>query len=222
MKFDIITIFPHLIRQYFSEGVIARASQAGILSIRAHDLRDWSEDKHKTVDAPPFGGGPGMVMKVEPLYKAVQQLTTNNLPQKTKIILMSPRGKKFNQKKAKKYSALDNLIIICGRYEGIDERVMCYVADEVISIGDYVLSGGEIAALAIIEATARLIPGVLGNEGSPEQGLFPQYTRPEVFITNEGEKWCAPKLLLSGNHKLIEEWRRKHSAKRVIHYEEAS
>ncbi len=216
MKFDIITIFPDIIREYFSEGVIARANEAGIISIRGHNVRDWTEDRHKTVDAPPFGGGPGMVMKIEPLYRAVQEFKTQN--PKSKIILTSPRGKPFTQKKAKEYSVLDQLIIICGRYEGIDERVSTHVADEVISIGDYVLSGGEIAALAIVEATARLIPGVLGNEESPDHDLFPEYTRPEVFITDDGKKLRVPKILLSGNHKLIDEWRKRKTKKKLDKY----
>ena len=209
MRFDIITIFPEIIDSYFSEGVIARAKGKGTLSLTCHNLRDFTDDPHRTVDARPFGGGPGMVMKIEPIYRAVTALKSQTSI--SNVILTSPRGKKFTQEKAQEYSKLDQLIIICGRYEGVDERVGRYVADEVISIGDFVLSGGEIAALAIIEATARLIPGVLGNEESPAHGLFPQYTRPEVFETDEGKKISVPKILLNGNHKLIDTWRKKRS-----------
>lgn len=232
MKFDIITIFPSLIDAYFSEGVVARAKEKGLLSIRAHNLRDWTSDLHKTVDGRPFGGGPGMVLKFDPIYKSVQTLkskvtsersegarldsqsserrATKGEREKLKVILTSVRGKRFTQKKAEEYSKLDKLIIICGRYEGVDERIAKYIADESISIGDYVLSGGEIPALAIIEATARLIPEVLGNEESPANALFPQYTRPEVFTSAEGKTWNVPKVLLTGNHKEIEAWRKKH------------
>jgi len=229
MRFDIITIFPKLIDAYFSEGVIARGRETGLLELTAHDLRDWTNDKHRTVDSRPFGGGPGMVMKVEPIYKVVNSIKseirnpkseTNPNDQnpklktqnsKLKTLLTSPRGKKFTQKKAQEYSRLDGLIIICGRYEGIDERVVEHIADEVVSIGDYVLSGGELAAMAIVEATARLIPGVLGNEESPQAALVPTYTRPEIFVDDNGNEWRVPPLLLEGNHKAIEEWRAKNT-----------
>ncbi len=213
ITFDVITIFPDLIESYFSEGVISRAAKAGIIEVKAHDLRQWTEDKHKTVDGKPFSGGPGMVLKIEPIYKAVQSLISKIEDKKSKILLTSARGKKFTQSKAKEYTKVDQLIIICGRYEGVDERVAKYIVDESISLGDYVLSGGELAALAVIEATARLVPGVLGNEESSENALFPQYTRPEVFTTIEGKKLSVPKVLLSGNHKEIQEWRRKHARK---------
>lgn len=213
IRFDVITIFPNLIESYFSEGVVSRGAKAGMIAIQAHDLRQWTEDKHKTVDGKPFSGGPGMVLKIEPIDKAIQELKAKSYKLKSKVILTSARGKRFTQKKAKEYSMLDQLIIICGRYEGVDERVAKYIVDESVSLGDFVLSGGEIAALAVIEATARLVPGVLGNEESPENALFPQYTRPEVFTTSEGKKWRVPKVLLSGNHKEIEEWHRRHSRK---------
>ncbi|MBI3335604.1 MAG: tRNA (guanosine(37)-N1)-methyltransferase TrmD [Candidatus Portnoybacteria bacterium] len=213
IRFNVITIFPELIDAYFSQGVIARAKGEGtIIRINAHNLRDWTEDAHKTVDDSPFGGGPGMILKFEPIYKAVSNLRKFKVQSsKFKVVLTSARGKKFTQKKAQEYSKLDQLIIICGRYEGVDERVAGYIADESISIGDFVLSGGELGAMVIIEAVARLIPGVLGNEASPSQALFPQYTRPEVFKSEDGKEWKVPKILLSGNHRVITEWRKKHS-----------
>lgn len=213
MRFDVITIFPSIIESYMKEGVIGKAVQKGVISVQAHNLRDWTRDRHKTVDARPFGGGPGMVMKIEPIYEAVSDLrpTTNDQRPKTRILLTSARGKKFTQKKAQELSKLDQIIIICGRYEGVDERVAKYIADESFSLGNFVLSGGELAALTLIDATARLVPGVLGNQESPENPLFPQYTRPEVFTTKEGKKLKVPKLLVTGHHKNIEEWKRKTS-----------
>jgi len=209
MRFDVITIFPDMITSAFKEGVIARANASGIIAINAHNLRDWTHDRHKTVDDRPFSGGPGMVMKIEPIYEAVSRLQTTNYKLQTKVILTSARGKLFTQKKAQEYSKIDQLIIICGRYEGVDERVAKHIADESISLGNFVLSGGELAALAIIDATARLVPGVLGNQESPENALFPQYTRPEVFTTKEGKKLKVPQILLTGHHKNIDQWKAK-------------
>lgn len=216
MKFDIVTIFPSVAEAYFSEGVIARAREAGIISLNAYNLRDWAVDKHKTVDERPFGGGPGMVLKLEPIYRAVRELKSQGskvktTTQKSKVILTSARGKRFTQEKAREYSKLDQLIIICGRYEGVDERVAEYIADESISVGDYVLSGGELAAMSMVDAVARLVPGVLGNEESPENALFPQYTRPEEFSPNGKEKWTVPDVLLTGDHKRIKQWRQEHT-----------
>jgi len=210
MRFSIITIFPKIVEAYFSEGLIARAKAKGVLSLTIHDLRQWANDRHRTVDRRPFGGGPGMVMSVEPIFKAVAELKTREGKKKLKVVLTSPRGKKFSQKKAEKYSKLDGLIIICGRYEGVDERVAEHIADESISIGDYVLSGGELAAMVIVEATARLVPGVLGNAQSSRWLLTPCYTRPEIFLDEKGNEWRVPSLLLTGKHKAIEEWRRKN------------
>jgi tRNA (guanine37-N1)-methyltransferase len=198
-------------------------------------LRKWTSDKHKTVDDTPYGGGAGMVMKVEPIYKAIKTIKQkNNKAKKQKTILLSAKGRKWNQQRVKKYFKLDNIILICGRYEGVDERVKKFI-DEEISIGDYVLTGGEIAAMAIVDSITRLLPNVLGNpeslnhESHSTPGLleYPQYTRPEVFEAtpfikgNRGDlrgikKYKVPKVLLSGNHKKIEEWRRKHS-KHVTH-----
>lgn len=201
MQFDIITIFPEIFKSYFNESIIKRAQQKKLININIHNLRNYTKDKHKTVDDKPYGGGPGMVMMVEPIYKAVKKIKRNN----TKVILFSPKGKKFDQKMAKKFSKLDKLIMICGRYEGVDQRVS-KIADQEISIGDYVLTGGEIPAMIVIDAVSRLIPGVLGKKESLEEikGSYPVYTRPEDF-----NNWKVPKVLLSGDHKKIREWRKK-------------
>jgi len=209
MRFDIITIFPEIFDSYFKESLIKRALKKRLINIRIHNLRKWTKDRHRTVDDKPFGGGRGMVMKIEPIYRAVKALKKKN----SKVILFTPRGKKFNQKTAYRFSKLDHLIFICGRYEGVDERVAKNLVDEKFSVGDYVLMGGELPAMVIIETVARLIPGVLGKpqllkERVNKKGGFieyPQYTRPEVF-----RKWRVPKVLVSGNHKKIEEWRKKH------------
>jgi tRNA (guanine37-N1)-methyltransferase len=204
IKFDIITIFPDIFDSYFNESIIKRAQNKGLIKINIHDLRDYTVDKHKTVDDSPYGGGPGMVMMVEPIYKAVKKIGKNK---KSKVILFSAKGKKFDQKMAKRFSKLNNLIMICGRYEGVDERVAKKIADEEISIGDYVLTGGEIPAMIVVDAVSRLIPGVLGKKESLEElkGSYPAYTRPEEF-----NKWQVPKILLSGDHKKIKEWRKRY------------
>ncbi len=215
MKFDIITIFPKIFDSYFNESIIKRAQARKLIKINLHNLRDYTNDKHKTVDDKPYGGGPGMVMMVEPIFKAVTKLKVKS--QKLKVILFSPKGKKFDQKMAKRFSKLDRLIMICGRYEGVDERVAKYIADEEVSVGDYVLTGGEIPVMIVVDAVTRLIPGVIALESLKEESFglrksqylancqyeYPQYTRPEKFL-----KWSVPKVLLSGNHKKIEEWRK--------------
>ena len=220
MNFDIITIFPHTFDSYFSESIIKRAQDKKLVKINVHNLRDYTSDKHKTVDDKPYGGGPGMVMMVEPIFKAVSALKKSKVQSlKSKVILFSPKGKRFDQKMAKRYSKLDRLIMICGRYEGVDERVAKYIADEEVSIGDYVVTGGEIPAMIVVDAVTRLIPGVIALESLKEESFslkdikqteqtkyeYPQYTRPEEF-----QGWKTPKILLSGNHKKIEEWRKKH------------
>ncbi|HEY4507260.1 MAG TPA: tRNA (guanosine(37)-N1)-methyltransferase TrmD [Candidatus Paceibacterota bacterium] len=222
MLFDIITIFPKLFDGFLSESLISRAQTKKILKIGVHNLRKWTTDKHKTVDGKPFGGGVGMVMKVEPIYKAVKNLKPNK---KTRVILFSPRGKKLTQADAKRLIKYNQLILICGRYEGVDERVADHIADEIISIGDYILNGGEVAAMALIEVTSRMIPGFIAKQESANKFDHAQYTRPEEFFIKEGiifgEKtknkkqiWKVPKVLLSGNHKKIEEWRKKHAKKK--------
>ncbi len=209
MKFDIITIFPEIFDSYLQESLLKRAQEKRLIEIKTHNLRDWTNDSHKTVDDSPFGGGLGMVMKIEPIAQAIRAIKSKA---KTKTILFTPRGKKFTQKKAYELSKLAQLIMICGRYEGIDERVGKHIADEQISIGDYDLMGGELPAMIVIETVSRLIPGVIGKdeflkEHMRDEGFieYPQYTRPEVF-----KKWGVPKVLLSGDHKKIEEWRSKH------------
>ena len=205
IKFDIITIFPNIFDSYFKEGLLKKAQDKNLIKIKVHDLRKWAKNKHKSVDDKPFGGGFGMVMKVEPIYKAVQKLKNKN----SKVILFTPRGKKFNQKTAFKFSKLDHIIMICGRYEGVDERVAKKIADIELSIGDYVLMGGEIPAMAVVESVVRLIPGVISKKELLNiEGA--QYTRPEAFKTKEGKQWKVPKVLLSGDHKKIEEWHNKH------------
>ncbi len=218
IKFDVITIFPEIFKSYLSESLIARALKKKFMQVNIHNLRDWTDDKHKTVDDRPFGGGLGMVMKIEPIYKAVQSLKSKS-KKKTKIILFSPRGKKFNQRMAYQFSKLDQIIFISGRYEGVDERVAKHIADIELSIGDYVLMGGELPAMAVIETIARLIPGVLGKPQllkeriTKEKGFieYAQYTRPEVFSPQKSISWKVPAVLLSGNHKKIEAWKNKHS-----------
>ncbi len=217
MIFDVITLFPEVFRTYFKQSLIKKACKKKVLKINILDLRDFSSDKHKTVDDKPFGGGRGMVLKLEPIYKAVRSLRKQK--RKTKVIFFTPRGKKFNQKMATKFAKLDRLILISGRYEGVDERVAKYIADEKISIGDYVLMGGDLPALTVIETVARLIPGVIGKSELLKQRItkkkgfieYPQYTRPEVFEPQKGARWRVPKVLLSGDHKKIEQWREKHS-----------
>lgn len=210
MRFDIITIFPNFFKNFLNEAILSRALKKKLFQVKIHNLRKWTDDRHKTVDDKPFGGGPGMVFKVEPIYKAVKALrqAQGKKSKKTRVILFSPRGKKFDQKMAKKFAKFNQLIMICGRYEGVDERVTEYVANEVISIGDYVLSGGEVPAMVVMEAVSRLIPGVVGKKESAEKFDHAQYTRPEVFKMNSREL-KVPKVLLSGNHKKIEEWREK-------------
>jgi len=218
IQFDIITIFPEIFNSYLKESLISRAQKKKLIKINVHNLRKWTKDRHKTVDDRPFGGGLGMVLKIEPLYKAVQSLKSKIKNQKSKIILFTPRGKKFNQKMAYQLSKYDRLILICGRYEGVDERVAKKIADMELSIGDYDLMGGELPAMVMIEVVSRLIPGVLGKPQllkeriTKEKGFieYPQYTRPEVFRSKKGIKWQVPKVLLSGNHQKIEEWRKKY------------
>lgn len=217
MLIDIITIFPDIFKPYFDESILKIAQGKDKLRIRLRNLRDYTLDSHRKVDDRPFGGGPGMVMTPEPIFRAVEKITrnTDDGRRTTKIILLSPQGKTLNQKLAQKLSKYRHLILICGRYEGVDERVRKHLADEEISIGDYILTGGELAAMVLVDAVTRLIPGVLGDEDSARfesysENLleYPQYTRPADF---RGKR--VPKILLSGNHKKIEEWRRGEALK---------
>jgi len=210
LTFDIITLFPNLFNEHLNALPFKRAINRGIIKVNFHNLRNYAVDSYGTVDDKPYGGGTGMILMVEPICKVL-----DNIPNKQKTILLSPRGNKYNQKKAKEYSKLSQITLICGRYEGVDARVEEHLTDEIISIGDYVLSGGEIPSLVIMESVVRLLPGVLEKEDAAskesfEDGLIehPQYTRPEDF---KGMK--VPKVLLSGNHKEIEKWKRQNSFK---------
>jgi len=254
IRFDIITIFPEIFNSYLKESLLYRAQKKKLVKINIHNLRKWATDRHQAVDDRPFGGGLGMVLKVEPIYKAVGDIkkksktelpfieakrrdksllypslrlgqvkkrTKSSSPiksQKSKVILFTPRGKKFSQKMAYQFSKLDQMIMICGRYEGVDERVAKHIADLELSIGDYDLMGGELPAQVLIETITRLIPGVLGKPQLLKERItkgkgfieYEQYTRPEIFEPKKGIKWRIPKVLLSGHHKKIEEWRTKH------------
>jgi len=217
MKFDIVTIFPRMVEGPLQEGIVARAIAKGLLDVRVHDLRDFTTDRHRVVDDMPFGGGPGMVLKPEPLFTAVDRIReTRGAP--SAVILTSPDGERLTHGVAARLSALDHAVILCGRYEGVDERVREHLATEAISIGDYVVSGGELPALVILDAVARLVPGVVGDESSvagdtfARDGLldFPQYTRPAEFRGLQ-----VPPVLLSGHHAEIEKWRREQAIERT-------
>lgn len=215
MIFHVLTIFPEFFRGPFEHGVVARAVEAGIIQIRIHNLRDWTFDRHKTVDDRPFGGGEGMLLKAEPVFLAAESIWPERQPDQ-RIVLLSAQGRLFDQAAARRLSETSELLLICGRYEGVDERVAEHLADEELSIGDYVLSGGELAAAVVVDAVSRLLPGVLGNQDSAVQESFssrgeklgildyPQYTRPADF-----RGWKAPEVLLSGNHEEIRRWRRQ-------------
>jgi tRNA (guanine37-N1)-methyltransferase len=214
LRIDVVTIFPELIRQALAHGIVARAIEAGLVRVEAHDLRAFTSDRHRRVDDAPFGGGPGMVMKPEPFFRAVETIMPEGSSADRPIVLLSPRGTKFTHRKARDYSKLERLVLLCGRYEGIDERVRTALATEELSLGDFVVMGGEVPALAVIEASVRLIPGALGDDQSSEQESFendlldhPHYTRPADF---RGIK--VPDVLLSGDHAEIAEWRRQQAA----------
>ncbi len=208
-KFHLLTVFPQIAGSYIQESFLKRAQEKKLVTIVSHDIRKFTRDKHKKVDDRPFGGGPGMVLKVQPIADAVKQIISRSkIPaKKRRTILFSLRGKKLNHTLVRRLLRYDELILICGRYEGVDERVAEHVADEEISLGDFVLSGGELPALVLIEAVCRYIPGFLGKQESLEdiKGSYPTYTRPEKI-----GQWKVPGVLLSGNHRKIAEWRRKH------------
>ena len=221
MKIDILTLFPEICRAPLGESMMKRAQEKGIVDLRIHNLRDWTTDKHHVVDDAPFGGGQGMVMKPEPIFAAVEdlrgRLPTLNPRLSTKVILMSPAGRRFDQQMARDLSEEPHLIIICGHYEGIDHRVIEHLVDLEISIGDYVLTNGAIAAVVLVDAVVRLLPGVLGDEQSAVDDSFsaglleaPQYTRPADF-----RGWKVPDVLLSGNHAEIAAWRKAEALKRT-------
>jgi tRNA (guanine37-N1)-methyltransferase len=216
MRFDIITIFPEIFSAVFDFGIVRRAAEAGLIDIRIHDLRDYTYDRHHQVDDRPFGGGAGMVMKPEPLFRAVEAVT--NDASDLNVALLSPQGRLFNQSVADEYSKKQGVVLICGRYEGVDERVVEHLITDELSIGDYVLSGGEIPAMVVVDAITRLIPGALGCEQSAERESFsaglldyPHYTRPAEY---RGIK--APEMLLSGNHAEIERWRHRKALEKTL------
>jgi len=228
MDFDIITIFPDFFVGPLSHGMIFQAQKRGLIDVRIHDLRDFTTDRHKTVDDRPFGGGAGMVLKPEPLFRAIRKIRAEKTVSSRKVILLTPQGKRFGQRIASQFSALDQAVLICGRYEGVDERVTECLVDEELSIGDYVLSGGELAACVFVDAVTRLLPGVLNNSSSAvnesfatlENALiptsnsvldYPHYTRPEDF---EGQR--VPDVLLCGDHKRVERWRRKKALEKTL------
>lgn len=212
MKFDIISIFPEVLDPYFETSILKRAQEKGIASFTSHNLRNYTKDVHKSVDDAPYGGGAGMVMKVAPVYDAVEAIKQEDA--RTRIILFSAKGRQFTQEDAQRFTQYDQIIGICGRYEGVDDRVAEYIADEEISVGPYVLTGGEIPALIVCDAVTRLLPGALGNPESLEeesygqkyQQTYPQYTRPENF-----HNWTVPEILLGGNHAEIKQWRKDHA-----------
>ncbi|MFB3852532.1 MAG: tRNA (guanosine(37)-N1)-methyltransferase TrmD [Vicinamibacterales bacterium] len=217
MKVDVLTIFPAMFEPCLREGILGRAVSRGLLDVAIHDLRDFTSDRHRSVDDVPFGGGPGMVMKVEPIVSAVERIRQER-GDPAAIVLTSPRGRRFSHAEAARLAALPHVAILCGRYEGIDERIREHVATEEISIGDYVLTGGELAALVIVDACARLIPGAVGDGRSVEEdsfarGLldFPQYTRPARFGS-----WAVPEVLLSGNHAQIRKWRKRQAVEKTV------
>ncbi len=213
VKVDIITLFPEICRAPLSESMMKRAQESGALDLHIHDLRKWTTDKHHVVDDAPFGGGQGMVMKAEPIFGAVESLRKDG----STVVLMTPQGRRFAQNIAREFSAREHLIVVCGHYEGIDHRVVEHLIDVEISIGDYVLTNGAIAAVVFIDAIVRLLPGVLGHEHSANDDSFssglleaPQYTRPAEF-----RGWKVPDVLLSGNHAEIAAWRNKEAQRRT-------
>lgn len=211
LRFDIISIFPHVFESYLQESLFKRAVQGKLIEFKLHDLRSFSTDKrHHKVDERPFGGGPGMVFQVEPIYRAVTKILGKS-KKKKRVILFSLRGKKLDSATAKRLAKFDQLVFVCGRYEGVDERVAEHIADEELSIGDYVLAGGELPALVTMEAISRYIPGFLGKYESLEdvKGSYPVYSRPEVFKPKRGKSWPVPKVLLSGDHAKIKGWRER-------------
>lgn len=221
MRFDIITIFPNLFDSFINESLIKKALDSGLIEIVIHNLRDYTQDKHQQVDDRPFGGGPGMVLMIEPICKALQQIAPTN-KNKSKAILLSPTGKQLNQAIAKDLAGLEQITLIAGRYEGVDARIESFI-DEKISIGPYITNGGELPAMITIEAIARLLPGFISNQESLKptsdektsvitEAEYPVYTRPEVFVAKDGKELKVPPELLSGDHVSIKQWRLEHSS----------
>jgi tRNA (guanine37-N1)-methyltransferase len=219
LRLDLVTIFPRMLEAPLDEGIVRRARDRGLVEIRIHDLREHTDDeRHRTVDDAPFGGGPGMVMRAEPYCRAVETLLPEGVGEGRVVALLSPRGRSFDQATAERYAGLERLVLLAGRYEGVDERVAAHLASEEVSLGDFVLTGGEVAALAIAEAVTRLVPGALGDAESALADSFadglldhPHYTRPA-----ELRGWSVPEVLLSGDHARIARWRRKQALKTTL------
>ncbi len=217
-RFHVLTIFPAMFTSPFSEGIMARAIANGLVEVRPHDIRDHARDNHRTVDDYPFGGGPGMLMKAEPLFDAVEATLSTARDSDCPVILLSPQGRPLTQSVVEELARVPEMVLVCGRYEGVDERVRDHLVTDEISIGDYVLSGGELAAMVIIDAVCRLLPGVVGSIASTEDDSFttgliqhPQYTRPAEY-----RGWRVPDTLLSGNHAEIARWRRRESLRKTL------
>ena len=219
MRFHILTLFPEMFASYLGEGILARAQEGKLVSVNLHDIRDYTHDRHRTVDDYPYGGGPGMVMKPAPLFEAVETIRdSGELAGSSPVILLTPQGRTFTQVVAEELASHPEIALVCGRYEGVDERVVRHLATDSISIGDYVLGGGELAAMVIIEAVSRLLPGVVGSAESPANDSFttgllqhPIYTRPASF-----RDWDVPEILLSGHHAEIARWQRRESLRRTF------
>ena len=222
MQIDILTLFPQMFESPLGSGIFRRAADRNLVNIKAHNIRDWTHDKHHTADDNPYGGGAGMLLKPEPIFEAVEAVRDGIVCQQSAdvvpVVLLTPQGRLFSQQVAFELSQYSHLILICGHYEGVDERIREHLATDEISLGDYVLSGGELAAMVVIDAVVRLVPGVLGSAASPVDdshaaGLleYPQYTRPPVF-----RGWAVPEVLLSGNHALIAGWRREQALIRTL------
>ncbi|HLC05756.1 MAG TPA: tRNA (guanosine(37)-N1)-methyltransferase TrmD [Anaerolineales bacterium] len=217
IRFDVFTLFPDIVRSYFEASVVGRAQQAALIDVQVHNIRDFTLDRHRTTDDVPYGGGGGMIMKPEPIFRAAETVLGESIGS-VPVLLLTPQGRPFNHERAKELSRLPRLALLCGRYEGVDERVREHLATDEISIGDYVLTGGELPAMIVIDAVARLIPGVLGDaeaaaEDSHAAGLleYPHYTRPVEF-----RGWRVPDVLVSGDHARIAEWRRAQSLRRTM------
>ena len=223
-RIDIVTLFPEMFESVFSQSIVGRAVKNGLVDIHICNFRDYAHDKHRTVDDCPYGGGPGMVLKPEPLFEAVEAVITESekhpdgAPVSRRVVLMTPQGKKLTQEAVERLSGCEHLVLVCGHYEGVDERIREHLVSDEISIGDYVLSGGELASMVVVDAVVRLVPGALGCAESGvsdsfSSGLlqYPQYTRPPVF-----RDWSVPEVLLSGNHAEIERWRKGQSLKRTV------
>jgi tRNA (guanine37-N1)-methyltransferase len=222
MTFDILTIFPEMFESYFGSSILDKAQKKKLIKIRAHNIRDYAKDKHRVTDDSAYGGISGMVMKVEPIYAAVKALKSKVKNKKSKfrsrVILLSAKGKVLTQQKVRALAKYDQIILIAGHYKGVDERVAKYVADEELSVGEFVITGGELPAMIVVDSVSRMVKGVIGKEMSKEGESFskgvkfehPVYTRPEIFSPRKGVNWKVPPVLLSGNHKKIEEWRGKN------------